>query len=103
MAESHRPLWPLIVMLIVYGLLALATGALMLIGMMFMNEPSGRNAEATEWLMIAAPFLLTMTCAGGTLALWLWGQRLAAGLLFGAAMLIVIFGGAMLFGFGLVI
>ncbi|WP_298465183.1 hypothetical protein [uncultured Erythrobacter sp.] len=79
MEQEKRSSWPLVLMLLWYGLLLAGSALVLLMGLMFGSEVyRGRPMPFVEWAIILGPFVVSLALLLGTIFLWNTGRRTIA-------------------------
>ena len=99
MSDKKQPIWPLIVMLLFYGLLTIGAGGIFLLGLAFGSEAyRSAGIPLTELLLVAGPLLITILLILATVLLWNAKKYTATYILFGVSLLIILVMVPVLFG-----
>ncbi|MEP2737229.1 MAG: hypothetical protein ABJP34_13140 [Erythrobacter sp.] len=99
MSETKQPIWPLIAMLVFYGLLLIGSGALLLLGLAFGSEAyRSAGIPLQELLLVSGPLIATLLLIIVTVLLWNAKKYTATYIIFGVSLLMVFGMVPLLFG-----
>lgn len=99
MSDKKQAIWPLIVMLLFYGLLMIASGVIFMVGLAFGSEAyRSAGIPLQELLLVAGPLLITILLILATVLLWNAKKYTATYILFGVSLLLILVMIPVLFG-----
>ncbi|MEO9463422.1 MAG: hypothetical protein ABJ242_11895 [Marinomonas sp.] len=99
MSEQKQAIWPLVLMLIFYGLMLVGSAVLLFFGLAFGSEAyRERGIPLEELLMMSGPFIVSLALLVATVFLWNAGKYLATYIMFGATFLMFFLGFFLSFG-----
>ena len=99
MSDKKQAIWPLIVMLLFYGLLMIASGVIFMVGLAFGSEAyRSAGIPLQELLLVAGPLLITILLILATVLLWNAKKYTATYILFGVSLLLILVMIPFLFG-----